>query len=114
MKKSTQKNKTKFRSSKAWISFRKELKKQQSIDPLTHNKLTKGANCHHRDLNACHYEDLSDPTHFVMYNKMSHDVIHYLYNISKKCGLDELFDRLRGELEPMLAINGDGGLYDNL
>lgn len=104
-----QKDKTKFRSSKEWKAFRKALKDEQKVDPLTLNKLTTRANCHHRDLNPEHYSNISDKSHFVVYNSMSHDTVHFLYNIARRCGLNELFNRLKGELEPMLRINNDTG-----
>ena len=106
-KKSNQKAKTKFRSSKEWKDFRHDLKKRQKIDPLSLNRLTTRANCHHRDLDPLHYEDLSDPSHFVMYNKATHDCIHYLYNISKRRGLLDLLDSLHDELYTMLVVNGE-------
>ena len=106
-KKSNQKAKTKFRSSKEWKDFRHDLKKRQKIDPLSLNRLTTRANCHHRDLRVENYCDLSDPSHFVMYNKATHDCIHYLYNISKRRGLFELLESLREELYTMLVVNGE-------
>lgn len=102
-----QKMKRNLRATKAWKEFRKKLKKEQKIDPLTKRPLTNSANLHHRDLNPEHYEDLSDSTHFVMYNKKTHDTIHYLYDIASKCGIDELIDRLRDELDAMFLINNN-------
>lgn len=101
----TQSLKTKFRASKEWKAFRKMLKDEQKIDPITKRKLTTRANCHHRDLNEAHYSDLSDKSHFVMYNKVSHDTVHFLYNIAVRDGLEEVLNRLRIELKKMLEIN---------
>ena len=103
--KKTQSLKTKFRSSKEWKTFRKDLKKSQKIDPITLKRLTTRANCHHRDLNENHYTDLSNPSHFVMYNPQTHDTIHFLYNIVVRDGLEETLERLRKELLAMLEVN---------
>lgn len=102
-----QKMKRNLRASKAWKEFRKKIKQEQKVDPLTKRSLTNSANLHHRDLNPDNYEDLSDSSHFVMYNKKTHDTIHYLYDIATRCGIDELIERLRGELEAMFFINNN-------
>lgn len=95
-----------FRASKVWKEFRKTLKDEQKIDPLSKRKLTKMANCHHRDLDENHYQDIFNKSHFVMYNNYSHKTVHYLYNIAKVRGLEGLIDDLRNELAIMLYING--------
>lgn len=71
------------------------------------------ANCHHRDLDETHYTDLSDESHFVMYNNFSHKTVHYLYNIAKKDGLATTIARVYAELATMLLINKvEGKIYE--
>lgn len=101
----TQEVKTKFRSTKTWKDFRKQLKEEQVLDPLSQRKLTPRCHCHHRDLDEKNYSNLSDKTHFVMYNNYTHKTIHYLFNIAKVRGLKSLLKDLEKELELMLIIN---------
>lgn len=75
-----QATKTRFRRSAKWLKFRKQLKKQQRTDPITGSALSVTANCHHLCLAPEKYEDISDPSNFVMLNKTSHDTVHFLYN----------------------------------
>ena len=99
----TQKEKTKFRATKEWRDFRKQLKEKQKVDPLSLKSLTKTCNCHHRDLDATHYTDISNEEHFVMVNNYSHKCLHYLYNIYKND--KDVIKRLELELEKMYKIN---------
>lgn len=75
-----QKTKQKFRTTKKWKYFRKKKIEEQKFDPITGAKLGKMANCHHCDLDESHYEDLSIEDNFVCLNKMSHDIIHFLFS----------------------------------
>lgn len=77
---STQQKKTKFRTTKKWKDFRDKIRKQQVNDPVTGSKLTRMANLHHKDLDENNYEDLSDESHFVFLNKMTHDTVHFLFS----------------------------------
>ena len=63
------------------------------------------ANCHHRDLNAANYTDISNEEHFVMLNNYSHKAVHYLFNIAKNRGLEPLLDDIREQLTIMMEIN---------
>lgn len=99
----TQKEKTKFRATKEWKCFRKQLKEEQKVDPLSLRPLTKTCNCHHRDLDAAHYTDISNKEHFVMVNNYTHKCLHYLYNIYKND--KDVIKRLELELEKMYKIN---------
>ena len=102
---SNQETKAKFRATAKWKNFRKQLKEEQVFDPLSQRKLTPRCHCHHRDLNEQNYSDISDKTHFVMYNNYTHKTIHYLFNIAKVRGLKSLLNDLEKELEIMLKIN---------
>ena len=75
-----QKTKQKFRASKKWKDFRAKKRKEQEKDPITGAKLGKTCNCHHMDLDENHYEDLSNEDNFICMNKMSHDVIHFIFS----------------------------------
>ena len=76
--------KKKFRYGKEWREFRQKLIKKQKVDPITGTKLSKLANCHHLDLSEEHYKDLSDEDNFVMLNKLSHDMVHFMFLKSKR------------------------------
>lgn len=71
-------HKNDFRKSKRWWRFRTWLKSFQKVDPITGSKLTKGANCHHKDMREENYENL-DPKRFVMLNAKSHQVVHFFF-----------------------------------
>lgn len=68
-----------FRRSKAWHTFRENIREKQKTDPVTGAKLSKNYNLHHLDLNADNYTDISDETHFVGLNSTTHSMIHYLF-----------------------------------
>ena len=100
-----QKMKRDFRATKKWKEFRKELKEKQKVDPITNRPLTKMCNLHHRDLNDKNYTNISNKDNFVCYNQMTHKVVHYLYNVCKREGLETTLLNLKRELEVMLVIN---------
>lgn len=100
----TEKAKRTFRQSAIWKAFRhKKNVEQKGLCYLTHKKLLKGANLHHLDLNADHYEDVSDPTHFVFLNKQAHDAVHFLYRYYVKD--PSILDRLKEILDRMVELN---------
>ena len=68
-----------FRRSKAWKTFRLKLRKKQKKDPVTDSPLSKNCNCHHLDENPKNYTDITDESHFICLNSMTHTVIHYLW-----------------------------------
>ena len=100
-----QSKKTKFRATKEWKEFRKALKEEQKIDPITLSKLYKSCNCHHMDLNAEHYTDISNKEHFVILNSTSHDMVHWLYRYYIKD--PDVLNRLKNILDKMKEINND-------
>jgi hypothetical protein len=103
-RKSTQSEKTKFRSSPTWKNFRREMKEEcGGIDCITLSKLRPGANLHHCDLNAEHYEDISDPSHFAFLNKSTHDTVHFLYRYYVKDKY--VLNRLEAILELMEKLS---------
>lgn len=101
-----QTKKTKFRDSKEWKDFRKELKDKQKVDPITRSPLNTKANCHHLDLREEHYTNLTDPSRYIMCNKRTHTMIHWGFNIWKKYG-ESFFDSLRRIFELMDKYSND-------
>lgn len=99
-------NKSIFRRSKKWKTFRDSLKVGQRKDPVTGSPLTKMANCHHMDLNPKHYDDVSNPEHFIMLNGKTHDTVHFLYSNDYDKMMDKL-ERLKELLVKMWNINNN-------
>lgn len=102
MRKNNQKAKQKFRASKKWRDFREKIRNEQLTDPVTGANLTKMANLHHMDMNEEHYEDISDESHFVFLNQLTHKCLHFLAHKDWKKRLEGLTLLL----ERMAEING--------
>lgn len=74
-----------FRRTKQWLDFRKKMyDKYEGKDAITGEKLRKGWNLHHMDLNKDNYTDLSNEDNFLPLNKGTHDKLHAIYIFSKK------------------------------
>jgi len=101
----SQKDKTKFRASKKWKDFRDRIRHSQVTDPVTGAKLGRMANLHHKDLNEEHYEDLSNEDNFVFLNKMTHDVVHFLFSKKDPKRWRKRIAALTEILEQMERIN---------
>ena len=95
--------KKQFRQTKEWKAFREKMK-ERKVDALTLQKLRKGWNLHHLDLDALHYGDLSEHK-FECLNNKSHDVVHFLYNYYKKDR--SVLERLKNILDKMVELNND-------
>ena len=63
----------------------------------TKKKLFKGANLHHRNLNADEYENIENTDDFVMLNHQTHECLHWIYRYYKND--PEILNRIREELE---------------
>lgn len=94
-----------FRKTQEWKDFRKVLREEQRIDPVTQSRLTPTANCHHKDQRIENYSNL-DSKRFIMLNKKTHTVIHFLYAYYKKYG-EQVFDALHEILDDMLKYSND-------
>lgn len=93
-----QKKKRNFRQSKKWKDFRHQKNvEQKGIDPITKKKLCKGANLHHRNLNADEYENIENTDDFVMMNHQTHECLHWIYRYYKND--KDILNRIREELE---------------
>lgn len=95
--------KAEFRKTKKWKDFRKRIaEKYNNRDAITGEKLRKGWNLHHMDLNKDNYIDLTDETHFIPLNKGSHKKLHEMFVFSKK---PERMLKLLLTIEEMREIN---------
>lgn len=70
--------KGKFRQRKAWNEFRKQMRKECKVDPITGQPLAKNYNLHHCDFGEDAYDKLV-PENFECLNNMSHDVVHFFF-----------------------------------
>lgn len=99
--------KVQFRRSKEWKTFREKLRKKQKKDPVTDSPLTKGFNLHHLDEDPKNYTDISDDSHFVGLNSMSHSVLHFLWGDAQhRNNWKERIERLKELCELMDELNG--------
>lgn len=95
--------KAQFRRSDKWRRFRESLMERDKKDYITNSKLNAKANCHHLDMSSEHYEDLSDPDHFIMLNKRTHTMIHQLFCYYRKD--PSILDRIKEILDKMVELN---------
>lgn len=100
----TEKKKRAFRASKKWKSFRHEkVVECGGKDVITGNKLRKGFELHHMDLDDSRYENLDNAENFVPINSMTHKCVHWLYRYYKND--KSVLGRLADILERMTEIN---------
>ena len=101
--------KKQFRQTKEWKCFREQMKeKKGGRDALTLQKLRKGWNLHHCDLDAANYRVLEE-SRFECLNNKSHDVVHFLFNYYKKD--PSVIYRLEIILHKMVLLNMKDGVY---
>ena len=100
----TQKTKKKFRQTKAWKQLRHDKNvEQKGIDPITLGKLSKTCNLHHLDLDEENYSKIDNKDNFILLNKVTHDMVHWLYKYQSK---DKQFiDRLMEVVNRMIELN---------
>lgn len=73
------KEKAKFRSSALWRVFREHMASlYNNRDAITGEKLRKGWQLHHLDLNSEHYKDLIEEN-FIPVNVGTHELLHREY-----------------------------------
>ena len=78
-----QKSKKKFRDSKRWKDFRRQMYEQSGREcAVTGNRLTRLWQLHHMDMSEEHYENLK-PENFVCLSWNMHKVVHALFVKSK-------------------------------
>lgn len=100
-----QKNKSKFRRTSKWLSFRSKLKYYyKSLDALTNKPLRAGWAAHHCCMRDEEYENIT-VDRLVPLNRTSHKVIHYIWNYYKDD--PAIIDRLITILKTMEKLNND-------
>ena len=105
-KKYDQKAKKKFRDSKRWKEFRRQMYEQSGREcAVTGYKLTKLWQLHHMDLVEEHYENLN-PENFVCLSWNMHKVVHALFVKSKPREWRKRVLNLIKILKKMEKLNG--------
>ena len=100
----TQKLKKKLRNSKKWKELRHQKNvEQKSVDVISGRKLLKGCCLHHIDLRIENYDKLDNHDNFILLNKKTHEMVHFIYNIYSKD--KKVIDRLVELLDKMVEIN---------
>ena len=101
----TQRAKRAFRASLKWRKFLHFMNiRQDGLCFITKRKLRKYAALHHCDLNAEHYQDISNPDNFVYLSHSMHGVVHDLWPYYKDD--PTVLDRLKEVLDKMKELNG--------
>jgi len=101
-----QKKKKNLRQSKKWKTLRHNKNvEQKGIDPITRKKLIKGCNLHHLDQREANYENIDDPSRFVLLNKYTHDILHFLARYYEKD--PDILERFRYMLDKMIELSND-------
>ena len=102
----TAKEKNRFRKTKQWLDFRKQIAKLYgNKDAITGDRLRKGWNLHHMDLDKQNYDKLISE-HFIPLNKGTHELLHRLYTFIVKAKNDR-FDNLLSMIYFMRALNDE-------
>lgn len=77
------KARAKFRRSKKWKEFRRQMKSVEgNRDMITGLPLRRDWNLHHLDLRVGNYDNLV-PNRFIPLNRDTHEFVHWLYKIWK-------------------------------
>lgn len=99
-----QKYKKKVRNSKKWLSLRHYKNvEQKGLDVISCKKLVRGCCLHHKDLRIENYDKLDNADNFVLLNKKTHEMVHFIYNLYVKDR--KVIDRLVELLDKMVSIN---------
>src|SRR5574344_1960850 len=103
-KKYTQKDKTKFRATRRWQNFRKDMyERANGKDEITGKPLRKGHwNLHHLDLDSANYEVLEEDR-FLCLNNQTHDFLHCAYRYYRNDG-KAFIDSFEDALERMKRL----------
>ena len=99
--------KSKFRQTSAWKTFRDRFK--GTVDAVTLKKLPKRYELHHLDLSPEHYTDLKFDM-FAPLGSKTHIVVHYLYSFYRKD--KNILRRLKAVLDKMVEVNDGKDVCD--
>lgn len=100
----TSKERNKFRKTKQWLDFRKQMAALYgNKDAITGDKLRKGWNLHHMDQCEDNYQVLN-PDHFLPLNKGTHELLHRMYTFIVKAKNDR-YDKLIAAIDIMRNLN---------
>lgn len=102
-----QQEKSKFRETTFWKSFRDSFKGM--LDPITLKKVPKRFALHHLCLDARQYMILRKDR-FAPHNSKMHEIVHYLYGYYRKD--KNIIKRLQKELDRMVEINDGKDICD--
>lgn len=90
-----------LRQSKKWKTLRHQKNVEQGgMDPISLKKLTKQCNLHHLDDRFENYTKIDNPDNFVLLNKRTHEMLHFIYTYYIKD--KTVIDRLVYYLEKMI------------
>lgn len=113
-----QDKKRKLRHSRQWRELKRYLiSKRGEIDEITGKKIIKDdkLTCHHMRLTAEKYGDFSNPDDFMLLAESTHQVVHWLWQLTK--GEDfSILDKLRDTLKRMKELEDEDsrtGSIDN-
>lgn len=98
-----EKEKKRFRQTKAWKEFRERKRKQTKKDFVTGKSLTGKWELHHLDLNPSNYTNLEVEDNFIPLNSRTHTLIHFLYIYYRKDR--KVLDRVKEVLDRMIELN---------
>lgn len=77
--------KTKFRASKTWKDYRKQIISERGLLCECCNRKTKSLTLHHKNMDKTQYTNLTDKTHFSLLCPTCHSFLHFCYTqIHKK------------------------------
>lgn len=98
------KDKAKFRTTAKWKEFREYMKSlYDNKDAITGERLRKGWQLHHLDLDSTHYTDLN-PDMFIPLNAGTHELLHRNYTFIVKAKNDRVYNMMR-YISKMTEIN---------
>ena len=101
-----QKSKRKFRESRRWKDFRRQMYERSGREcAVTGNRLTKLWQLHHMDMAEEHYENLK-PENFVCLSWNMHKVVHALFVKSRPREWRKRVLNLIKILKKMEKLNG--------
>lgn len=101
----TQYDKAGFRMTPEWHEWKAVCKENcGGVDFITDERLKRGWELHHLDMNNSAYSRLGNIEDFLPLNKESHKCIHFLYPFFKKCKGTGEWKEMMDRIEIVLSI----------